>query len=238
MFKFKKSILFFLILILGNHSFAQKKQVPNLPNYDLEKIHFGFCMGINNLDFHIKKNNTLTQNDSLRSVNAFNEPGLNLSIVSDFSISQYLNLRILPGLGLCSRRLQYNFYSSNDILLSSTNKTINSTLLMLPILLKYKSKRLNNMRGYALLGFEYDYDISSARNLKKQFVNDEVRLNPNQMSASIGYGFDFYTTYFKFSPEIRYGIGINNIQIKDANLFSSSLNGLLTKYWQINFYFE
>ena len=55
-----KQIKYFFIILLfigASNSYAQKIKKPqNLVRYDFQKLHFGFTIGINELDFNIKKN--------------------------------------------------------------------------------------------------------------------------------------------------------------------------------------
>ena len=55
----KNKNIFYLIIILNlfsYNSFAQKYKKPkNLVRYDHQKIHFGFTLGINNLNFNYQK---------------------------------------------------------------------------------------------------------------------------------------------------------------------------------------
>ena len=55
----QKSIkyLIILLLVLGiNDSYGQRRKKPqNLIRYDFQKLHFGFTLGMNELNFNIKK---------------------------------------------------------------------------------------------------------------------------------------------------------------------------------------
>ncbi|MEQ1732034.1 MAG: porin family protein [Bacteroidia bacterium] len=237
----KKHILFLAIigtLLCVSTTYAQKQKVLNYPKYDKRKVHFGFAFMLNYQDFSVNHFGNAQIGDTLLNVTATATPGFSFNIVSDFALGEYTNIRFLPGLSLCSRQLNFTYYSYFKGANYTETKNVESTLLMFPVLVKYKSRRLNNFRAYALAGGEYDYDLLSARGLKKSAATDIVRLKPHQYSTTLGFGFDFYTNYFKFSPEFRYGIGLNDIQIHDGNIYSNALNGLRGKYWMVSVYFE
>ena len=54
-----KSIKYLIILLLFlgiNDSYGQRRKKPqNLIRYDFKKLHFGFTLGMNELNFNIKK---------------------------------------------------------------------------------------------------------------------------------------------------------------------------------------
>ena len=53
-YSMKKIYNSLIILFFSQNLFAQRYNVPlNLPNYDNKPIHFGFLIGLNNLDFKI-----------------------------------------------------------------------------------------------------------------------------------------------------------------------------------------
>lgn len=235
---FRTTLLAITLVLLATVGFAQKQKVLNYPKYDKRTLHFGFAFMFNNQDFSVTHFGNAQLGDTLLNVTATSQPGFSFNIVSDIALGQYTNIRFLPGLSLCSRQLNFTYYSYTTGTNRTENKIVESTLLMFPLLVKYKSKRLNNFRAYAIGGAEYDYDLLSARGLKKSASTDIVRLTPNQFSTSLGFGFDFYTNYFKFSPEFRYGIGLNDIQVHDGNIYSNALNGLRGKYWMVSVYFE
>ena len=56
--------------------------------------------------------------------------------------------------------------------------------------------------------------------------------------GEIGFGFDFYLEYFKFSPQIKLSYGILNILSEDETVYTQSINYLSTNGWMISFTFE
>ena len=236
MCKTLKYLLIFSFLFLTKEGFSQRhKKSQNLARYDYQKIHFGFTLGINELNFNMQKNSSVVNNDTLKTLHAKSQKGFNLGIVSNLRIGKYTDLRFVPALVFGERHLDYNFIDSSNNNLEI--KKIESTLLDFPIYLKYKSERYNNFRVYVISGIKYSMDIAS-----QDKIDDEgqeiVKLKKNDLMGEIGFGIDFYLEYFKFSPQIKISYGVLNLLKNDATVFTQSINRLTTNGWMLSFTFE
>tara|TARA_Y100001954_G_scaffold131820_1_gene140909 strand:+ start:66 stop:764 length:699 start_codon:yes stop_codon:yes gene_type:complete len=231
-----KKILIFLMLISSFSSFGQRHKKPqNLPRYDFKKIHFGFTLGINSLNFNINKNKKFLENDTLLSTLSQDQKGFNLGIVSNLRLGRYTDLRFIPTLVFGERILNYQFNETSNLNLN--DKRIESTLLDFPISLKYKSERYNNFRTYVMCGVKYSLDIASQSEIDDE-GQELVKLNNHDLMLEGGFGIDFYLQYFKFSPQIKISHGIINILSKDNTLYTQTLNNLKTSSWMLSFTFE
>lgn len=219
---------------------AQRQEVLNLPRYDVRPIHFGFLLAYNKSDFNIRYNSGLRQLDTVLNVTSKGEGGFNLGIVTDLRLGEYFNLRFLPTLSFAQRNLFYTFSNTKFDSSYVIKKPVESTFLDFPLVLKYKSARANNMRAYALTGVQYSYDLASARHVKNNVGNNAVfKLKPHSVLGFLGFGFDFYTTYFKFSPEIKYAFSFTDVHIKeDGNIYAMSVSKMYSRIWMLTFYFE
>lgn len=214
---------------------AQKKKVQNLPKYDKQIVHFGFLLGINNTDFTIRRVPDFNTRDSLYVVESDGQTGFNLGIIANLKLAENFDLRFVPDLAFSQRDLIYTF-NINGVETTETKK-IESTFLEFPLDLKFKSNRVNNYRVYVLAGIRYSIDMVSQAKVQNQ-DEDFVKLERNDYGYQIGVGFDFYMERFKFSPELKMYHGLNNLLVNDNSIFSSSLDGLKSKIWQISFTFE
>ena len=236
----QKQIKYFIILLLfigASTSYGQRRKKPqNLARYDFQKLHFGFTIGINELNFNIKKSSSTLSNDSLLTLLPNSQKGFNLGIVSNLRIGKFTDLRFIPTLVFGERNLNYGFIDSNGVS-DERVKRIESTLIDFPIYIKYKSARYNNFRTYVIGGIKYSLDVAS-----QDKINDEgkeiVKLKKNDLMGEIGFGFDFYLEYFKFSPQIKLSYGILNLLSKDETIYTQSINHLSTNGWMISFTFE
>tara|TARA_B110000196_G_scaffold21866_1_gene17097 strand:+ start:116 stop:829 length:714 start_codon:yes stop_codon:yes gene_type:complete len=235
--KTTKYLLIFIFLFIADKSFSQRhKKSQNLSRYDYQKIHFGFTLGINELNFNLQKNSKTITNDTLKTLHTKSQKGFNLGIVSNLRLGKYTDLRFVPALIFGERHLDYSFIDSlntND----NQIKRIESTLLDFPIYIKYKSERYNNFRVYVIAGLKYSMDIAS-----QDRIDDEgqeiVKLKKNDLMGEIGFGLDFYLEYFKFSPQIKISYGLLNLLAKDQSVYTQSINHLTTNGWMLSFTFE
>jgi len=235
----KSPNIFFLIALLlcvSFNSFGQRHKKPqNLPRYDFKKIHFGFTLGINSLNFNINKNNNFLNNDTLLSMLSEDQKGFNLGIVSNLRLGKYTDLRFIPTLVFGERILNYSFNDQSNLPLQE--KRIESTMIDFPFSLKYKSERYNNFRTYVMCGIKYSLDIASQSEIDDE-GQELVKLNNHDIMIEGGFGIDFYLQYFKFSPQIKLSHGIINILTKDSTLYTETIKNLKTSSWMISFTFE
>jgi len=226
----QKKIKYFIILLLiigASNSYGQRRKKPqNLARYDYKKLHFGFTLGINELNFNIKKNSNTLTNDTLLTVLTNSQKGFNLGIVSNLRIGKFTDLRFIPTLVFGERHLNYGFIDSNGVS-DKRVKKIESTLIDFPIYIKYKSARYNNFRTYVIGGVKYSIDVAS-----QDKIDDEgqeiVKLKKHDLMGEIGFGLDFYLEYFKFSPQIKLSYGILNLLSEDETVYTQSINHLTT----------
>ncbi len=234
----KKIFLNILFLtILSNSVLAQlRPTIKNLPRYDNKKMHFGFTLGINSLDFNIIHNEEVMFKDSLFVLQSKNQKGFNIGIVSNFRIGKYTDFRFIPTLAFGERQLIYSFSDSLSVI-TTVKKPIESALIDFPFYVKYKSERYNNFRTYVLFGVKYSLDLAS----QKEIVEEQIvvlKLNPNDVMGEIGFGVDFYFEFFKFSPQIKLSSGVLNLLNKDNSVYTTSIKNLYTNGWMLSFTFE
>jgi hypothetical protein len=237
-----KKVVFYIVLIalLANFSStkAQRTRMPNNPNYDLKPYHFGFLLGLNNMDFTLKNVQELNTNiDTLYGIEPSPKLGFNVGILANLRLGEYFDLRFTPSLSFGERNINY-FIKFNNTVFSEVNKKIESTYLEFPLELKYKSKRLVNSRAYLIGGAKYILDLASQA--KKKEENDEiiVKLRRDDIMLSLGVGFDFYLTYFKFATELKMSWGMKNLLIYENNVYTDGIERLRNKMLQISFTFE
>ena len=249
--------LFLLLTLLSVETYAQRNSVQNLPRKDYEKIHFGFVLGANQMFFSIKPISNFSQIvydssyspdipcDSLQLYRIENTPtyGFTVGIVTNLKLGNYFDLRFVPSLLFGERYIEYTIkrYDSKakyKILLIDNKENVSSTFISLPFSIKYKSKRLNNLRGYVFSGVNFVIDLAS--NAKKKQNNEDIhiRLKKNDMMVEFGAGFDFYTPFFKFGTELKIAYGMNDILVRENNIFSAGIERMNSKIFQISFTFE
>jgi len=225
-----------VILLSVNTAFAQKQGVKNLPKYDHQPIHFGFLLAINSSSFKSELVSDFHILDSIYEVRPARVAGFNLGIISNIRISEHFDFRFTPSLSFASRELDYNFIYS-DSSSESIVKQVESTYLEFPFDLKFKSTRIRNYRVYVLAGVKYAIDMVSQKKVQDKDKNI-VKLDKNDFGYEFGVGFDFYMSYFKFSPEIKMYNGLNNLLVKDGTRFANPIDALRSRVFMVSFTFE
>ncbi len=255
-----KKLISILLLILALNAGAQKAKIKYLTTFDDKKIHFGFSLGINSLDFGIKHYSPIGNNpafevgtlpllegekrivgtDIIRGDIKNNVPGFTVAIIASMRLTQDLELRFLPGLSFGERRLVYNvpvLDVNNSFDLDNYEYSIKSTFIDFPLLVKYKARRINNDRPYVLFGLAYRQDISRTAR------EDLVRLKKGGLYAELGAGWDTYMLFFRFSIEAKVSIGIFDQlgQGPDATqrqYYTTSIDKLTSNIFTLAFNFE
>lgn len=250
---------FFYILIfitVGFTSNAQRLLLRNLTTFDDKRIHFGFTLGLNTTDFGFSYYNLVTDNPkfllSTNSVDASYKtdnnriraditaltPGFTVGIVTNLRLSESFDLRFLPGMSFGERRLTYHIpiqdVYNND---PKGYYSIKSTFLDFPLLLKYKSRKMNNQRPYLIAGGALRVDIS------KSGQEDLVRLKSLSSYLEAGVGWDSYLQFFRLSTELKFSFGLNNVlntAPKDTQpqVYTDALSKLTSNIFTLSFHFE
>jgi len=239
----KKKFIIFLILFSTIYSFSQQSKVQNLRLYDQKRLHFGFTVGINTSDFYIRNSDTFFDTaviSEVYSIENKQQPGFHLGPISNLRLGKFFDLRLLINLTFTQRDLHYTLLKQNsdgENYFVNHTMVLSSTFLEFPLLLKYKSERINNYRVYVIGGVNPKMDLAA----KKKIPEDKmpmIRLSQPDIYAEFGAGIDFYLPYFKFSPELKMGVGFNNVLVEDNTQYSGAMKYLKSKVFMLSFHFE
>jgi hypothetical protein len=246
----------FILMFPVAGSFGQSRKVMNLPKYDNAPYHFGFTIGLNQMLFTIKPSadvNTrmyyeiknqlgelLADSAMMMSVSSKPTFGFDIGIVGDKRLGRYFNLRFVPALSFGERNILYTVkgWQGGKVKLVDVEKNIGSVFIDFPLLVKYKSKRINNMLAYVTAGGKYSMDIAS--NAKKQDQSGQVvvKLKKNDVYAIVGVGFDFYNPWFKLGVELKMSYGLLDVIKRDDTFLTQSIEKLNSKVFQLGLTFE
>ena len=246
--------LFFLFNIHSFEANAQKRKVLNLQNYDKQPYHFGFILGINHMLFTVKPVANLNKQQwdpsqypdvfvdtlTVLSVTSSPTPGFTIGILGNLRLGDFWDLRFIPALSFGERILRYNVLVVDDgeESILSLEKNITSTFIDFPLEFRYKSKRLNNFRAYVLAGGKYTLDLASQKKAEENSDEVTVKINKHDIYAEVGFGVEFFTTYFKFGTEVKMGYGLNNLIQYEDNIYTNSIESLKSKVFLLSFTFE
>ncbi|MBN1132419.1 MAG: PorT family protein [Bacteroidales bacterium] len=243
----KRPLLTSLLCIILASASGQEKRPHNIPGFDYKKLHFGFTVGLNVMDFGFERDTTSAP--FLYADVPVIHPGFQVSIVSDLRLNDHFNLRFLPGISFGWRDIAFYEEEGSQWINAYPDKPekpnspvrVGPAFLDFPLHVKYRSIRDNNYRPYLVGGLNFRYDMAA----KKAFDGDSrdyIRLNAADLYLELGFGVDTYLRYFKFAPEIKVAMGLNNMIADEARPpypeFRNSISFLRSYIIMLNFHFE
>jgi hypothetical protein len=247
------AVFIFLIPVTG--SYGQDRKLINLPKYDYAQYHFGFTLGLNQMLFTVKPASDLNtrvytnfqtpelavDSSRLLAVNSSPTFGFNIGIVGDMRLGKQFNLRFIPALSFGERYINYSilgYENSGNTTLIDVKKNVGSVFIDFPLLVKYKSKRHNNILAYLTAGGQYSLDIASNARKQDQGQQIVVKLNKHDFYALVGVGFDFYNPWFKLGVELKMAYGLFDMLKRDNTIYTLGIEKLNSKIFQLCFTFE
>lgn len=196
-----------LLILVAGQLFAQGKQTigMNNPYYDDKLVHFGFSLGVNLMGYTVTESLMEQDGEIYHARVSHLLPGFAVGFITDVRLAKYLNLRITPTLQFASRTLTYKNESGEPFPYGrAPEQSLLSLPIEIPVTLKWTAMRTGNYRPYLTGGMGISYD----------FTNDKERPllhRPFDYFLTVGLGCDFYLSWFKLCPEIRYQVGFNNM---------------------------
>jgi len=235
-------ILLFLLKYfsaISQYPFVREK-IENLPNFDKKILHYGYFVGLNDYDFKFEYSSDYYTLLNLNDIEIEKSNGFNVGLIGDLRINNFFNLRFEPGLYANQRKL---IYPDQDGLINENDKIreIKSTYIHLPLLIKFSSIRINNFKPYVVGGISSSLNLSSNEKNNDDNSNNIFRMKTNSLYYEVGFGIDFYLTYFKFSPSIRGIFSFKNELVNDNDSnspWTSNIENLYSRGLLINFTFE
>lgn len=228
-------VLAFLATVSG---FAQKglgmfgkDPIINLENFDKQRVHWGYYLGFNSYDFKFDYLNVD------KDIEVQTTTGFNVGLIGNLRIMEHLDLRFEPGLYYAQRNLIYpNIEDAFD-----RKREVRSTYINFPLLLKFSSKRIGNIRPYLIGGVSQSMNLGSNSKAKDDNYNERWRMKKMTGNYEMGFGIDLYFEYFKFSPSIRGVFGMEDELIRDNtpdSPWTGNVASMKTRGIFINFAFH
>ena len=151
----RKISLFFLLLFVCTHSFAQDEKMNNL-EHDNKLYYFGISIGMNAAQYKINQSSYFSKFDTIKNITPIWKPGFQVGILGNLRLSSFVDLRVTPLFVIREKAIRFDYL--ND---STLNHSVESVLFNLPIEFKFKSERQTNFRFYVLAGGKLDYDFNA-----------------------------------------------------------------------------
>ena len=225
---------FLLLFLVSFDAQAQRRSrgsysPTNLIDYDEQTWHYGFIIGLNFTRFNITNSADYANNPNLM-MNAKVTTGFALGLLANYRINDYVDLRFAPMATFNERTIEYTNLTTKEI----TLKTVESTILDLPLQAKFKSQRRGDSRVYLVAGVKPSFAISTRRAEQQ----DIVRVSTSDIALEIGAGFEKFFPMFKFSPELRFSTGLNNVFVPDKNPYTTPISKLYNYSVSLYLFFE
>jgi len=237
--RMKLFLTLLIFIVLGSSSYAQKFKQERYKNFDKRMFHFGFMLGFNSSDFTVYQDVNAYEQYGLKLLENDAQPGGQLGILTTMKLgTPVLRLRFIPTLSFQERLLRYTF---EDTVLNKDQigeERVNSTNLDFPIMLQFRTKRLNNFTAYVLVGGQYSIDLQSQEKASQNYIDPYVKIKRNDVQGQIGGGLEFFAPYFKFGIELKYSHGFMNSFIQDNTNIANPINKLYNKVWSLSLIFE
>lgn len=237
--RMKLFLTLLIFIVLGSSSYAQKFKQERYKNFDKRMFHFGFMLGFNSSDFTVYQNVNAYEQYGLKLLENDAQPGGQLGILTTMKLgTPVLRLRFIPTLSFQERLLRYTF---EDTVLNKDEigeERVNSTNLDFPLMLQFRTKRLNNFAAYVLVGGQYSIDLQSQEKASQNYIDPYIKIRRNDVQGQIGGGLEFFAPYFKFGIELKYSHGFMNSFIQDNTNIANPINKLYNKVWSLSLIFE
>lgn len=198
-------------------------------------------LGGNLSDFALSQKLEAYEQFGLKSLENHSAAGGQLGIVSTLKLGHPVaRLRFIPTLSFQERILRYTFESTDPEKTEDVynEERINSTNLDFPLMLQFRTTRLNNFAAYCLIGGQYTLDLQSQQDASQDFIDPFIKTRKHDFQGQVGAGVEFFAVYFKFGIELKYSHGFRDAFIQDGTYVSDPINKLYNKGWWFSLIFE
>lgn len=233
-------ILFCMVIsvVASGQKILRNTSILNYQRGDRTWLHFGFMLGVNYMDYRA----VLSGASTYRAETGKLDLGFSVGIISELRICDDLGLRFLPGLEFATRSLVYTNVPEKE---KGREYAYNeSVYITLPLMFKYKAKRINNFRPFLTAGGSYKYDFHN-----HDWIDPDksifFRTKKGDFFLETGVGSDFYLPYFKFGIELRFAIGLTDVLVHRQDTknpgyeeYTSALKRLRARMFSVCFNFE
>ncbi len=198
-------ILVLLVFVGVKTATAQVKIHYNLPHYDEKTLHYGFFLAMNYSNFRVTHSERFVQGtDSIQWLRGWGANAFALGFILNYRLGEYFDARIHPSVAFYSRYISFKYLFDEDDEINEFESV--DSYIELPLLLKYKSYRRKNSRVYMIGGLKPGIQVG-----KKKKNTAILPLKSLDFSLEYGFGIDIYYPLFKFSPELRFSLGLVNL---------------------------
>lgn len=231
--------LLFLILLLPTLAFSQRARPKNYERFDQKRYTFGFMLGGNRSGFTLFEESDLLTDYGVQSISTEWAAGAQIGPVMTMRLtkSPALRMRFIPSYSFQERVLNYTFVNEKLESIMNQERVISSSVDF-PLMLQFRTLRVNNFAAYVLAGGQYSIDTQSQEDASQNFTDPFIKLNRYDYSGQLGFGLEFFRPFYKLGMEIKYQHGFRNSHVKDNAVIAQPINRLYNKVWWFSLIFE
>lgn len=196
--------LFVLLFCASLPVLSQKQKPRNLVTFDYKPFHRGYSVGVSPINFYLKP--PPQDNNSLLKVRS----GIiiNLNLITNLRIRNNLDLRFLPGIQVASRSIEIEDRPTKEL----KEFSIEGVFIDLPVLIKYRSDRVNNYAPYLIAGVNPRIDVLGSH-LAGLFKKSARLSKAFDVYPELGFGIDFYLQKVKIATELKFSVGLLDVHL-------------------------
>lgn len=236
MHSLRHTLLLFLFLLCAAVS-AQQRRVQNKPFIDERRFHYGFFVGLHDQGMHFSNNGYIDPETGAQWVAQTDRPnyGFSVGVLGEWKMTNNLSLRVLPSLHFGAKHVALRNLATQR----EESVNMKSCYIGVPVDLKVAAPRFNNYRPYVIAGVAPMYDLTTGKQTK-------LKAKPFNMMLEAGLGCDLYLPFFKFIPELKFCLGLNNVLQKNRKdltdptqlIYTQSVDRATSSMVVLTFYFE
>lgn len=203
-------------------------------------LHYGIQVGYTQSKFDLQYSENEQLRQTLQGVTSYYAPGFHIAVIGDLRLGNWFNLRMLPGVTLVTREINYSWESQYLAThrLAERSRNVESVYGDIPIEFKFRSVRDGDFRPYLTAGVSYGFDFASLRKNRNETNQSIVRLQASDLRYTMGMGFDVFLRYVKFAIELKMNFGLLDLKVPDPDIYTSSFDYLHTRTFMLSFTFE
>ena len=131
-----------LFFILHSSFFTSAHaQVGNLGKFDSRLLHYGIQVGYTHSKFDLEYTHDDALRETLQGTTSYYAPGFHIAVIGDLRLGNWFNLRILPGVTLITRDVNYswepNYLAEHH--LAELSRKVESVYGDFPIEIKFRA---------------------------------------------------------------------------------------------------
>ena len=228
----RKCLLIVSLIALTATSWGQRSNTPEYHKKDDDYLlRFGYYLGINQMNFKAEYSRyTLNQMEIQPQL------GFNVGLFADLRVLDNINLRIEPGMFTSQRNLIFPESWPEVRNIDNRLREVKSTYIRLPLVLKFSTNRIHNVRPFVVGGFSTSINLSSNEKSREDNDSGKFRLRTNMNAFEVGLGVELYLPFFRLTPSIRGIFSVKDEIVPDD--WTVAINSLKTQGIFLNFIFQ